>query len=44
MRAGSVVERALRDVTMAGTHLLVADAAFENHGRFELGLSADPMA
>ncbi len=45
VQLGHRFERALRDVTMASTHLLVGESAFENHGQFLLGLpGADPMA
>jgi alkylation response protein AidB-like acyl-CoA dehydrogenase len=35
--AGNVVERCLRDVTAAGQHALVSDAAYEKRGQILLG-------
>ena len=44
VRTGHVLEQALRDVTMASTHLLISESAYENHGQFQLGIpGADPM-
>ncbi|MPY92395.1 MAG: hypothetical protein GEV08_04780 [Acidimicrobiia bacterium] len=44
-QANHLVERSLRDLHMAGTHMLVSEAAYENHGQFLLGLAgADPLA
>jgi alkylation response protein AidB-like acyl-CoA dehydrogenase len=45
MRRGTYLERARRDVTMAASHLLVDEVAYENHAQFLLGLpGADPLA
>ena len=45
MREGTVIERAVRDLAVAASHLLVSDSAYENHAQFLLGLEgADPMA
>ncbi|MCC6434024.1 MAG: hypothetical protein IT196_03255 [Acidimicrobiales bacterium] len=45
LERGSPFEQALRDVTMASSHLLMSESALENHARFILGLSdADPLA
>lgn len=45
MRTGTFLEQALRDVTMAASHLLMSEVAFDNHAQFLLGLpGADPMA
>jgi alkylation response protein AidB-like acyl-CoA dehydrogenase len=45
LRDGSVVERAVRDLAVAASHLLVDESSYENHARFLLGLpDADPMA
>lgn len=42
---GGLFERSLRDLTVAASHLLTSESAFENHGQFLLGLpDADPMA
>ena len=34
----------MRDVNTAGLHQVMSDTAYENHGKFRLGLPADPMA
>jgi alkylation response protein AidB-like acyl-CoA dehydrogenase len=39
-----VIGRLLRDLNTAGIHQVMSDTAYENHGRFLLGLPADPMA
>jgi len=39
-----VIGRLLRDLNTAGIHQVMSDTAYENHGRFRLGLPADPMA
>jgi alkylation response protein AidB-like acyl-CoA dehydrogenase len=45
LRQGSVFEQAVRDLTVAASHLLVNESAYENHAQFLLGLAgADPMA
>jgi len=37
VRAGHTLERTLRDMHMAGTHVFVSDIAFENHAHFVMG-------
>ena len=45
LRQGSVIEQAVRDLTVAASHLLVSESAYENHAQFLLGHEgADPMA
>ncbi|MGH7934685.1 MAG: hypothetical protein ACREQN_16200 [Candidatus Binataceae bacterium] len=45
IRADHVLQRCLRDLHVAGTHLIVSDSSYENYGQFLLGVSgADPMA
>ncbi len=39
-----IIECLLRDVNTAGLHQVMSDTAYENHGKFLLGLPADPMA
>jgi len=39
-----IVGRLLRDLNTAGIHQVVSDTAYENHGKFILGLPADPLA
>ncbi len=39
-----VIGRLLRDLNTAGIHQVMSDTAYENHGRFRLGLPADPLA
>jgi indole-3-acetate monooxygenase len=39
-----VIGRLLRDLNTAGLHQVMSDTAYENHGRFRLGLPADPLA
>ncbi len=44
LRRGSYLERARRDVTMAASHVLIDQAAYDNLGQFLLGLpGADPL-
>lgn len=38
-----VLGRLLRDLNTAGLHQVMSDTAYENHGKFRLGLPADPM-
>ena len=39
-----VLQRCLRDINAAAQHNMVSDSAYENHGKFALGLpDADPM-
>ncbi|MEO5900011.1 MAG: hypothetical protein ABIR68_07750 [Ilumatobacteraceae bacterium] len=45
IRQGSIYERAVRDLTVAASHLLVNESAYENHAQFMLGIpGADAMA
>jgi alkylation response protein AidB-like acyl-CoA dehydrogenase len=39
-----VLGRLLRDLNTAGIHQVMSDTAYENHGKFRLGLPADPQA
>ncbi len=39
-----VIGRLLRDLNTAGLHQVMSDTAYENHGKFRLGLPADPMS
>lgn len=39
-----VIGRLLRDLNTAGLHQVMSDTAYENHGKFCLGLSANPLA
>jgi alkylation response protein AidB-like acyl-CoA dehydrogenase len=39
-----VLGRILRDLNTAGLHQVMSDTALENHGKFRLGLPADPLA
>jgi alkylation response protein AidB-like acyl-CoA dehydrogenase len=39
-----VIGRLLRDLNSAGLHQVMSDTAYENHGKFRLGLPADPLA
>jgi alkylation response protein AidB-like acyl-CoA dehydrogenase len=39
-----VLGRLLRDLNTAGLHQVMSDTAYENHGKFRLGLPADPLA
>ncbi len=39
-----VIGRLLRDLNTAGIHQVMSDTAYENHGKFLLGLPADPLA
>ncbi len=42
---GGLFERSLRDLTVAASHLLTDESAYENHGQFLLGIpDAEPMA
>jgi alkylation response protein AidB-like acyl-CoA dehydrogenase len=40
----SVVGRLLRVLNTAGIHQVMSDTAYENHGKFRMGLPADPLA
>jgi alkylation response protein AidB-like acyl-CoA dehydrogenase len=45
VRLNHILQRCLRDLQTASTHLIVSDASYENYGQFMLGLpGADPMA
>jgi alkylation response protein AidB-like acyl-CoA dehydrogenase len=39
-----VIGRLLRDLNTAGIHQVMSDTAYENHGRYRMGLPADPYA
>ena len=39
-----VIGRLLRDLNSAGIHQVMSDTAYENHGKYRLGLPADPLA
>jgi indole-3-acetate monooxygenase len=39
-----VLGRLLRDLNTAGLHQIMSDTAYENHGKFRLGIPADPLA
>jgi alkylation response protein AidB-like acyl-CoA dehydrogenase len=39
-----VIGRLLRDLNTAGIHQVMSDTAYENHGKYRLGLPADPLA
>ena len=39
-----VIGRLLRDLNTAGLHQVMSDTAYENHGKFRLGLPADPLS
>jgi alkylation response protein AidB-like acyl-CoA dehydrogenase len=39
-----VLGRLLRDLNTAGIHQVVSDTAWENHGKYRLGLPSDPYA
>ncbi len=40
----NVLGRLLRDLNTAGIHQVMSETAYENHGKFLLGLPADPLA
>jgi indole-3-acetate monooxygenase len=40
----NVIGRLLRDLNTAGLHQVMSDTAYENHGKFRLGVPADPLA
>jgi alkylation response protein AidB-like acyl-CoA dehydrogenase len=44
LRHPHVLGRLLRDINTAGIHQVMSDTAYENHGKFRLGLPADPLA
>jgi alkylation response protein AidB-like acyl-CoA dehydrogenase len=39
-----VIGRLVRDLNTAGLHQVMSDTAYENHGKFRLGIPADPLA
>ncbi len=39
-----ILGRLLRDLNTAGLHQVMSDTAYENHGKFRLGIAADPLA
>jgi indole-3-acetate monooxygenase len=39
-----VLGRLLRDLNTAGLHQVMSDTSYENHGKFLLGIPADPLA
>jgi hypothetical protein len=39
-----VLGRLLRDLNIAGFHQTMGDSAYENQGKFRLGLPADPSS
>jgi indole-3-acetate monooxygenase len=39
-----VLGRLLRDLNAAGLHQVMSDTAYENHGKYLLGVAADPLA
>ena len=39
-----VIGRLLRDLNTAGLHQVMSDTAYENHGKYRLGLPADPLS
>jgi indole-3-acetate monooxygenase len=44
MRSHHILQKCLRDLQVAGTHWVISDTSYENHGMFMLGLpDADPM-
>jgi indole-3-acetate monooxygenase len=44
LRHPHVLGRLLRDLNTAGLHQVMSDTSYENHGKFRLGLPADPLA
>jgi indole-3-acetate monooxygenase len=44
LRHPHVLGRLLRDLNTAGLHQVMSDTAYENHGKFRLGIPADPFA
>jgi len=44
LRHPHILGRLLRDLNTAGLHQVMSDTAYENHGKFRLGLPADPLA
>jgi indole-3-acetate monooxygenase len=44
LRHPHVLGRLLRDLNTAGLHQVMSDTSYENHGKFLLGIPADPLA
>ncbi len=44
LRHPHILGRLLRDLNVAGIHQVMSDTAYENHGKFVLGMAADPLA
>jgi indole-3-acetate monooxygenase len=44
LRHPHILGRLLRDLNTAGLHQVMSDTAYENHGKFRLGVPADPLA
>jgi alkylation response protein AidB-like acyl-CoA dehydrogenase len=44
LRHPHVLGRLLRDLNTAGLHQVMSDTSYENHGKFRLGVPADPLA
>jgi alkylation response protein AidB-like acyl-CoA dehydrogenase len=44
LRHPHILGRLLRDLNTAGLHQVMSDTSYENHGKFRLGLPADPLA
>jgi alkylation response protein AidB-like acyl-CoA dehydrogenase len=39
-----VIGRLLRDLNTAGIHQVMSDTAYENHGKYRMGVPSDPLA
>ncbi len=44
LRHPHILGRLIRDLNTAGLHQVMSDTAYENHGKFRLGMAADPLA
>jgi alkylation response protein AidB-like acyl-CoA dehydrogenase len=44
LRHPHVIGRLLRDLNTAGIHQVMSDTAYENHGKYRLGLPSDPLS
>jgi hypothetical protein len=44
LRHPHILGRLIRDLNTAGLHQVMSDTAYESHGKFRLGLTADPLA
>lgn len=40
----NVIGRLLRDLNTAGIHQVMSDTAYENHGKYRMGVPSDPLA